>query len=235
MTNLLFILLFPSISNSVLYPVAAIPLVLAVINWILIMARRKSEGVAGVICAGSKFVKYLFFAYLAVIIVQIVGMYVPGHWIPTLFDKEGDNTGIYILLAYAAYTFICYYFTSFRLADAREVAEAKEEGGLVIKFAKNVAGAAVGTVGAAGGTIGLILGLLQSMLYPIVVVGGQTFVFMGVGAASFCAMLAIFIPIVAILATVGAMLILILMFFTGFIVTIATILRFLANLRYLKR
>ena len=235
MTNLLFILLFPSISNSVLYPVAAIPLVLAVINWILIMARRKSEGVAGVISAGSKFVKYLFFAYLAVIIVQIVGMYVPGYWIPTLFDKEGDNTGIYILIAYAAYTFICYYFTSFRLADAREVAEAKEEGSLVIKFAQNVAGAAVGTVGAAGGTIGLIWGLLHSMLYPIVVVGGQTFIYMGVSAASFCAMLAIFIPIVAILATVGAMLILILMFFTGFIVTIATILRFLANLRYLKR
>ena len=67
MTNLLFILLFPSIPNSVIYPVAAIPLVLAVINWILIMSRRKSEGVAGVICAGSKYVKYLFYAYIAVI------------------------------------------------------------------------------------------------------------------------------------------------------------------------
>ena len=233
--NLLFIPLMPTIPDSVIYPVAALPLALAVINWILIMSRRKSEGVAGVICAGSKYVKYLFYAYIAVIIIQIVGMYVPGHWIPTLFDKDGDNTGIYMLLAYAAYTFICYYFTSFRLADAREVAEAKEAGGLVIKFAANVAGATIGAVGAAGGIIGLILGLLQSMLYPIVVVGGQTFIFLGVGAVSFFSMLALFIPIVAILGMVGAMLILVLMFFTGFIVTIATIFRFLANLRYLKR
>ena len=235
MMNLLFIPLMPTIPDSVIYPVAALPLALAVINWILIMSRRKSEGVAGVICAGSKYVKYLFYAYIAVIIIQIVGMYVPGHWIPTLFDKDGDNTGIYMLLAYAAYTFICYYFTSFRLADAREVAEAKEAGGLVIKFAANVAGATIGAVGAAGGIIGLILGLLQSMLYPIVVVGGQTFIFLGVGAVSFFSMLALFIPIVAILGMVGAMLILVLMFFTGFIVTIATIFRFLANLRYLKR
>lgn len=235
MMNLLFIPLLSSIPDSVIYPVAAIPLVLAVINWILIMSRRKSEGVAGVICAGSKYVKYLFYAYLAVIIIQIVGMYVPGHWIPTLFDKDGDNTGIYMLLAYAAYTFICYYFTSFRLANAQEVAEAKEEGSLVIKFAANVAGTAAATVGAAGGIISIILGILQAMLYPIVVVGGQTFVFLGVGAASFFGMLALFIPIVGILAVVGAFLILALMFFTGVIVTIATIFRFLANLRYLKR
>ena len=235
MMNLLFIPLMPTIPDSVIYPVAALPFVLAVINWILIMSRRKSEGVAGVICAGSKYVKYLFYAYIAVIIIQIVGMYVPGHWIPTLFDKDGDNTGIYMLLAYAAYTFICYYFTSFRLANAQEVEEAKEEGSLVIRFAANVAGAAAGTAVAAGGIISLILSILQSILYPIVVVGGQTFVFLGVGAASFFGMLALFIPIVGIIAVVGAFLILALMFFTGVIVTIAIIIRFLANLRYLKR
>lgn len=223
-----------SIPDTVVYPVAAIPLVLAIITWIIIICRHKSEKVAGVIFNGDSWMKWLFFGYVAIILVNIFGSYVPGHWIPSLWDVKGHNEAFFIILFFTAYTFVCYFLVSFRLANEEEVKEAKNAKQLAVSFVSDAASAAAGTMGAAGVAAGGIFAMIWQMLYPIVVVGGQTFIYLGVGAAGFFASLAVMIPIVAVIAIAGAFVILIVTFLTCLLVLVATVLKFLANLRYIR-
>jgi hypothetical protein len=65
-------------------------------------------------------------------------------------------------------------------------------------------------------------------------VAGQSFIYLGVGAAGFFAGIAIMIPIVGIIAVIGAFLILVITFLTCLAVIVATVLQFLNNLRYLR-
>lgn len=223
-----------SIPDTVVYPVAAVPLVLAILTWVIIIWRRKSEKVAGVIFNGNSWMKWLFLGYIGIILVNIFGSYVPGHWIPTLWDVKGRNEAFFIILYFTAYTFVCYFLVSFRLANETEVKEAKNAKQLAVSFVSDAAGAAAGTVSAAGVAASGILGMIWSLLYPIVVVGGQTFVFLGVGAAGFFASLALMIPVVVIIAVAGAFVILVVTFLTCLIVLVATVLKFLSNLRYIR-
>ena len=223
-----------SIPDTVVYPVAAVPLVLAILTWVIIIWRHKSEKVAGVIFNGNSWMKWLFFGYIGIILVNIFGSYVPGHWIPTLWDVKGRNEAFFIILYFTAYTFVCYFLVSFRLANETEVKEAKNAKQLAVSFVSDAAGAAAGTVSAAGVAASGILGMIWSLLYPIVVVGGQTFMFLGVGAVGFFASLALMIPVVVVVAVAGAFVILVVTFLTCLVVLVATVLKFLGNLRYIR-
>ena len=227
-------LLLLTIPDTIVYPVIALPLVLAIITWTIILMRRKSGKVAGVIFNGHQWMKWILFLYIGIMLVNYFGSFVPGHWIPVLWHKDGHNEGFIAIMVYTAYTFVCYFFVSFRLANEKEVKEAKDAKQLAVSFLSDAAGAAAGTVGAAGAAAGGILAMIGSLLYPIVMVGGQAFVFLGVGAASFFVGLALMIPIVVILAMIGGFVILIVSFLTGLVVTVGTLLQFLANLRYLR-
>ena len=226
------LLLLSSIPDSVIYPVAAVPLVLAIITWVVIIARRKK--VAGVIFNGSKWVKWLFFAYVAIILVNVLGNYVPGHWIPTLYDEKGHNEGFFIVLYFTAYTFVCYFLVSFRLANESDLKEAKNAKQLAVSFLSDAADAAAGTATVAGAAASTFLGMIWSLLFPVVTVAGQSFIFLGVGAAGFFAGIAIMIPIIGIIAVIGAFLILVITFLTCLAVIVATVLQFPNNLRYLR-
>lgn len=232
MNTMAFILLLATIPDSVIYPVAALPLVLVVITWVLIIARRKADNVAGVIFDGKKWVKWLLFAYVAIILLNILGTYIPGHWIPTLYDKKGGNEGFFLVMYFTAYTFVCYFLVSFRLANEEELKEAKGAKKLAVSFVKDAATAATGAAGVTASAFGLFLAMLSSLLYPVVTVAGQSFIYLGVGAAGFFAGVALFLPIVYLIAVVGSFLILVIVFLTCLIVLLATVFKFLSNIRY---
>lgn len=226
------ILLLALISNTVLYPVAAVPLVLAILTWILNLRSLRSPKVSGFVFNGSKWVNRLFTLFVAIIVVQIVGLYVPDYWVPTLFNKDGDNMGIYILLGFSLYTFICYFFIAFRPGNVLDIKAAKGAKQLALDLASSVGAGVGGVAGSAVAAGSGILAVIQAAAAPVfTVIGGATYMLVPT-LTGFFTMLAVFIPIVAVVGFLGAFVILFVTFFTGIVVVVFCVLKFLANLRY---
>ncbi len=224
-----------SIPDYISYPLMIIPIVLAIVTWVMNIRRVRSGKAAGIIFNGNKWVKWLLLLFAGVILLQVASWWLPDNWardMPVILTKNMSMRQKLIIPVMTGIYFLCYFFIAFRPATAEEVKDAKDAKQLAISFATDAAGAAAGAVGAAGTAAAGAMSVVWSLLYPIVTVGGQTFVYLGVGAASFFASLALLIPIVVILAVLGAFVVMIVTFLTFVVMIFASILKFITNLRF---
>ena len=223
-----------SIPDYISYPILAIPIIFAILTWVMNIRRVRSGKAAGIIFNGDAWVKWTFLLFVGVILLQIGSWWLPDSWTRgfVIITKDMSAGQKLVIPIMTGIYFLCYFFIAFRPANEEELKEAKGAKQLAISFATDAASATAGVVGAAGTAAGGVLSMIWSMLYPIVTVGGQAFVYLGVGAASFFSALALLIPIVVVLAVLGAFVILIVTFLTFAVMVFASILKFITNLRF---
>lgn len=226
-----------SIPNYISYPLGITPIVLAVLTWVMNILRVRSGKAAGIIFNGDTWVKWVFLLFVGVILLQVASWWLPEDWTRgfVILTRDMSMGQKLVIPALTGTYFLCYFFIAFRPASAEEVRAAKGAKQLAIDFAGSAVAGAAGAAGAAGTVAAGFLGIVWAMLYPIVVVGGQTFVYLGVGAAGFFASLALLIPIVVIMAVLGAFVVLIVTFLTFVVMIFASILKFITNLRFYFR
>ncbi|MBR1687805.1 MAG: hypothetical protein IJ710_04625 [Prevotella sp.] len=229
MTNLFLI----SIPNSVSRPLMILPIVFAIVAWVMNIRRVRSGKAAGIIFNGDAWVKWLFLLFVAIILLQVGSWFLPKDWTWfAILKKDMSLQQKLVIPVVTAVYFLCYFFIAFRPATEEELREAKSAKQLAVSFVSDAAGAAAGAAGAAGTAATGLLALIGSMLYPIVMVGGQTFVYLGVGAAGFFTSMIALIPIVVIMAMLGTFVVLVVTFLTFAVMIFASILKFVSNLRF---
>lgn len=223
-----------SIPDHIAYPICALPIVLAIITWIMNIRRVRSGKAAGIIFNGNTWVKWLFLLFTGIILLQVASWWLPESWTRGfVIIRRNMSLGQKLVIPLMTGTyFLCYFFIAFRPASAEEVKKAKGAKQLAIDFASSAAAGTTGAASAAGTAAVGVLGMIWSLLYPIVTIGGQSFVYLGVNAASFFGALALMIPIVVIMAVLGAFVILAVTLLTFAVMIIASILKFITNLRF---
>lgn len=222
-----------STSDTIWYSVLSLPIIFAILTWVMNIRRMRSGKAAGIIFNGDAWMKWLLLLFVGVILLQVVSWWLPKDWTWfAILKKDMSFAQKVVFPAVTGVFFLCYFFIAFRPATADEVKEAKNAKQLAIDFAGSAVAGATGVAGAAGTVATGFLSVVWSMLYPIVTVGGQTFVYLGVGAGSFFASLALLIPIVVILAVLGAFVVMAVTFLTFGVVGIASLVKFVTNLRY---
>lgn len=224
-----------SIPDYISYPLLSLPIIFAILTWVMNIRCVRSGKAAGIIFNGDTWVKWLFLLFVGVILLQVASWWLPEDWardMPVILTKNMSLSQKLIIPAMTGTYFLCYFFIAFRPANAEEVKVAKGAKQLAIDFAGSAAGAAAGAAGAAGTVAAGALSVVWSLLYPIVTVGGQTFVYLGVGAASFFASLAMLIPIVVVMAVLGAFVIMAVTFLTFIVMVFVSILKFITNMRF---
>ena len=225
-----------SIPDSVSYPILAIPIVCAILSWVMNIWRVRSGKAAGIIFNGDTWVKWAFLLFVAIILLQVASWWLPKDWTWFAILKK-DMTiqqKLVIPVATGVY-FLCYFLIAFRPATEEELKKAKGAKQLAISLASDAASATAGVTGAAGTAATGLLGLVWSMLYPIVTIGSQTFVYLGVGAAGFFTSMIALIPIVVIMAMLGTLVVMVVTFLTFIVMVFASIVKFITNLRFYFR
>ena len=228
----LIVLLF-SIPDYISYPVLSLPIVFAIITWVMNIRKIRSGKADGLIFNGDAWVKWALLLFLGVMLLQFLAMLFPESWGVhklSLFDR-GNKVAALVIGVTLLY-FLCYFFIAFRPATKDEIDAAKGAKQLAIDFVSDAAGAAAGAASAAGAAAGGALSLISSLLYPVVTIAGQSFTYLGVGAASFFGSLALLIPVVVILAVLGGLVVLVVNFLTFAVMCFAGIIKFVTNLRY---
>ena len=229
-TNLLLF----SIPDYISYPLLIIPIVLAILTWVMNIRRVRSGKASGIIFNGDTWVKWAFLLFVGIILLQVASWWLPDNWTRgfVILTRDMSMGQKLVIPALTGTYFLCYFFIAFRPATAEEVKAAKGAKQLAIDFAGSAVAGAAGAAGAAGTVAAGFLSVIWSMLYPVVIVGGQAFTYLGVGAASFFASLALLIPIVVIMAVLGAFVVMVVTFLTFAVMIFASILKFLTNLRF---
>lgn len=226
-------LLLLSFSDKVIYSILSVPIILAIISWVMNIRKVRSGKAAGLIFNGDAWVKWVLLLFIGIILLQVASWWLPKDWGWFAIIKENMSLKQKLVIpCVTAVYFLTYFFIAFRPATAEELKEAKGAKQLAIDFASSAAAGATGVAGAAGTAVVGFWGMIMSLLYPIVTIGGQTFMYMGVGAASFFASLVLLIPIVVILAMLGVFVIMVVTFLTFGVMVIASIVKFVTNLRY---
>ena len=222
-----------SLSDTIWYSVLSLPVIFAILTLVMNIRSVRSGKAAGIIFNGDAWVKWLLLLFVGVILLQVASWWLPKDWTWFAIIKKDMSFGQKVIfpLVTGVY-FLCYFFIAFRPATTEKLKDAKSAKQLAIDFASSAAAGATGVAGAAGTVATGFLGAVWSMLYPVVTIGSQTFVYLGVGAASFFASLALLIPIVVILAVLGTFVVMAVTFLTFAVVGVASLLKFVTNLRY---